>query len=60
MSALGRWTAIDSVGVVGGVNFEVGGSQLHDAGLQGIPPASPSVPHHTVVRHCAVVTAGVV
>lgn len=60
MSDLGRRRAVNSVGVVNGVNFEVGGSQLHDGGLQGVPPASPSVPNYTIICHRTVVPIGVV
>lgn len=59
-SDLGRWIAIDSVGVISGVNLKVGRTQLHDAGLQGIPPSSPSVPNYTVICFCTVVTTGVI
>ena len=57
MSDLG---ALKSVWVINEINFEVNGSQLHDAGLQGVPPSSPSVPNHTIICDCTVVPVGVV
>ena len=60
MYDLGRWTATNSIGVVNGINFEVDGTQLHDAGLQGVPPSSPSVPNYTIICEPIVVPIGVV
>ncbi len=60
MSDLGKRCAVNSIGVVNRVHFEVDGPQLHDAGLQGVPPSSPSVPNYTIVCHRTVVPAGVV
>lgn len=60
MSDLGKWCAVNSIGVVDGVNFEVDGPQLHDGRLQGVPPSSPSVPNHTIICQRTVVPIGVV
>lgn len=57
---LGDWCAVNGVGVVDGVNPKVNGTQLHDGGLQGVPPSSPGVPDHTIIRHRAVVATRVV
>lgn len=57
---LREWFAVNSVGVVDVVDLEVNGTQLHDGGLQGVPPPPPGVPDHAVVRHPAVVATGVV
>lgn len=51
---------MNGVGVVGQIAFEVSGSQLHNAGLQGVPPPSPSVPNHAIICHRTVVSIGVV
>ena len=51
---------MNGIGVVSGVNFEVDGPQLHDAGLQGVPPASPRVPDYTVICRPTVVPIRVV
>ena len=48
------------VQVVEGVLFEVSGSQLHDGGLERIPPASPGDPYNAVVSDSAVGTTRVV
>lgn len=50
----------NSVGVVDWVHLEVDGPQLHDAGLQGVPPSSPGDPHDAIVRQRAVVATRVV
>lgn len=60
MSDLGRWSARNSVGVVNGIHFEVDGPELHDAGLQGVPPSSPSVPNYTIICGRTVVPIGIV
>lgn len=57
---LGEWCAVNSVGVIDGVGVKVNGTQLHDGGLQGVPPSSPGVPDDTIVRHRAVVATRVV
>lgn len=60
MSDLGNRRVVNSIGVVNRVNFEVSGPELHDAGLQGVPPPSPSVPNNTVICQGIVVPIGVV
>lgn len=60
MSDLGRWTVIYSIGVVSWIHLEVDGSQLHDAGLQRVPPSSPGVPNYPIICQSTVVTTGVV
>lgn len=60
MSDLGRWCAVNGIGIINGVDFEVDGPQLHDAGLQGVPPSSPRVPDYTVICQAAVVPIRVV
>lgn len=60
MLDLGRRTVINSIGVVSGIHFKVSGSQLHDAGLQRVPPSSPSIPNYTIICQCTVVTIVVV
>lgn len=57
---LGEWGAVNSVGVIDGGDPKVNGTQLHDGGLQGVPPSSPGVPDHTIIRHLAVVATMVV
>lgn len=51
---------MNSVRVINGINSEVDGSQLHNAGLQGVPPSSPSVPNYTIICECTVVPVRVV
>ncbi len=60
MSDLGRRSTMNSIGVINGIHFEVDGPELHDAGLQGVPPSSPSVPDYTIICQRTVVPIGVV
>lgn len=51
---------VNSIGVTDGVHFEMDRPQLHDGGLQGVPPSSPSVPNNAIICQCTVVPAAVV
>lgn len=51
---------VNSVWVTDVVLPKVNGTQLHDGGLQRVPPSSPGVPDHTIVRHRTIGTTGVV
>ena len=55
-----REAGLHSVQLVDGVHSEVGRAQLHDGGLQRVPPAPPGDPHQPVVGDGAVGPAVVV